>query len=250
MQSNEINRTRYPQRDRIVYGKWDISPYGDWAVDVTASYRHTEAIEDKRIGDDCCNSEERWGVGAGVMYDDRAFGEFSPYGWKVVGSVARVFGSRETDSDYWKYDGSIQKHFNVYRRTRIFHLSVRADGVRRINNKSVPFWDLPILGGEDYLRGFPVDRFRDNVTLVFTAQYRYPIFQRLSGSFFVDFGSAAPEWESFKLQDFRTGYGWQLESHLDDNFIFRLQLAHSREGLQVYVATATSIDLLEKKAVR
>ncbi len=250
MQSNEINRTRYPQRDRIVYGKWDISAFGDWAVDVTASYRHTEAIEDKRIGDDCCNSEERWGVGAGVMYDDRAFGEFSPYGWKVVGSVARVFGSRETDSDYWKYDGSIKKHFNVYRRTRIFHLSVRADGVRRINNKSVPFWDLPILGGEDYLRGFPVDRFRDNVTLVFTAQYRYPIFQRLSGSFFVDFGSAAPEWESFKLQDFRTGYGWQLESHLDDNFIFRLQLAHSREGLQVYVATATSIDLLEKKAVR
>gem|GEM_PF-4087624 len=250
MQSRAYDRTRYTQRDRIVLGKWDVSPYGDWAIDVTASYRYTDATEDKRIRDGCCDSEERWGFGAGVMYDDRAFGEFSPYGWKVAGSVARVFSSRKIDSDYWKYGGSIQKHFNVYRRTRTFYLSARADGVRRIDDKAVPFWDLPILGGEDYLRGFPADRFRDKVALVFTAQYSYPIFQRLNGSFFVDLGSAAPAWESFELRDFRTGYGWQLESHLDDNFIFRLQLAHSREGLQVYVATATSIDFLEKKAVR
>jgi outer membrane protein assembly factor BamA len=133
---------------------------------------------------------------------------------------------------------------------RVLHLSAETRGVRRINNDAVPFWSLPILGGEDHLRGFPVDRFRDYVTLLLSAQYRYPIFGRFNGCLFVDFGSAAPAWESFELSDFRTGYGWELLTHISDDFVFKFQVAHGRDGFQLYVGTSTVLDLAEKGLLR
>jgi hypothetical protein len=250
IRSGHDDRKGYLQEDRLIRARWSAGTCGYVTVGVSGTYRHTE-VSTAGLGLESCNSSaEQWGVGTEIVYDDRPYADYSAYGWRFAGSIARILGSREIDSDYWRYTGSIQRQFNVYRETRVVHLSVIGKGIRSIGDQAVPFWNLPILGGDESLRGFPADRFRDRVTLVFTAQYRYPIFRRFGGSLFIDCGSAAAAWEQLESQQFKIGYGWELESHLDDNFSFRLQLAHSGEGLHVFIGTQTAIDLMEKGVVR
>jgi hypothetical protein len=246
---------RFTLKDRVAYSRLSLGIRSEITAGFVASYRYSYA---EQRDCDCSTSpasevydeffrqtgsEERWGAGTEIVFDTRANGDHSPSGWLASGAATRVWGARSADVDYWRSRAEIRRHLHVYAGNRFLSLGARANGVRRIDDEQVPFWELPTLGGDRYLRGFSVDRFRDYVAVVFSAQYSYPIFQGFRGLLFADFGSTASAWRAFELDRFRTGYGMELSSRLDRNFLFRFQLAHSRDGLRVYLGASTTVDL-------
>jgi hypothetical protein len=102
---------------------------------------------------------------------------------------------------------------------------------------TVPFFKLSTLGGEDRLRGLYEGRFRDKAMWVAQAEYRLPLFWRVSGvghagigqvaSSAAAFAFAAPEW-SF-------GFGLRLLLNYDERLNLRIDSGLSREGYGIYV---------------
>lgn len=94
----------------------------------------------------------------------------------------------------------------------------------------VPFYYQPTLGGSQQLRGFREFRFRDQNSLVMSAEYRWEASWMLDAAVFVDAGKVAARRGDLNLRDLDASYGVGLRVHSNSAFVARLDLAFSREG--------------------
>jgi outer membrane protein assembly factor BamA len=102
-------------------------------------------------------------------------------------------------------------------------------------DEDIPFSELMKLGGPDSLRGYQLDRFRDNVSALATIEYRYPVHQMVSGELFVDAGRVGRSYGDIfdrnALEDFHYGGGLGFVFHSDDSIWFKAQAAYGEELL-------------------
>ena len=96
--------------------------------------------------------------------------------------------------------------------------------------QQVPFYYQPTLGGSQQLRGFREFRFRDQNSLVMSAESRWEASWMLDAAVFVDAGKVAPRRGDLNLRDLDASYGVGLRVHSNSAFVARLDLAFSREG--------------------
>jgi hypothetical protein len=96
--------------------------------------------------------------------------------------------------------------------------------------QQVPFYYQPTLGGSQQLRGFREFRFRDQNSLVMSAEYRWEASWMLDAAVFVDAGKVAARRGDLNLRNLDTSYGVGLRVHSNSAFVARLDLAFSREG--------------------
>ena len=96
--------------------------------------------------------------------------------------------------------------------------------------QQVPFYYQPTLGGGQQLRGFREFRFRDQNSLVMSAEYRWEASWMLDAAVFVDAGKVAARRGDLNLRDLDASYGVGLRVHSNSAFVARLDLAFSREG--------------------
>jgi outer membrane protein assembly factor BamA len=96
--------------------------------------------------------------------------------------------------------------------------------------QQVPFYYQPTLGGSQQLRGFREFRFRDQNSLVMSAEYRWEASWMLDAAVFVDAGKVAATRSDLNLRDLAASYGVGLRVHSNSAFVARLDLAFSREG--------------------
>jgi len=97
-------------------------------------------------------------------------------------------------------------------------------------NNSVPFYFMPDLGGPQRLRGFREHRFRDNNSMLATAEYRWEAWWALDMAVFGDAGKVAAHRSDVNLKNLEGTYGIGFRLHSKKAFAFRLDVAHSREG--------------------
>lgn len=98
-----------------------------------------------------------------------------------------------------------------------------------LQGKEIPFFEFPSLGSSRDLRGFSTDRFRDDGSLLFTAEYRYPIWNFADVVLFVDEGQVFNHFSDIGLNKFQTGYGFGFHLISAKGFAFRSEFAFSRE---------------------
>jgi hypothetical protein len=98
---------------------------------------------------------------------------------------------------------------------------------------TIPFNELPRLGGARRLRGYPLDRFRDNKAYGATIEYHYPIHQFIAGSLYLDAGRVMREYADIveRAPRFGGGIGFLVRSR--DSQLFALDVAYG-EGFQVH----------------
>jgi hypothetical protein len=96
--------------------------------------------------------------------------------------------------------------------------------------QQVPFYYQPTLGGSQQLRGFREFRFRDQNSLVMSAEYRWEASWMLDAAVFVDAGKVTASRSDLNLRDLAASYGVGLRVHSNSAFVARLDLAFSREG--------------------
>lgn len=98
-----------------------------------------------------------------------------------------------------------------------------------LSGKDVPFFENPSLGNSRDLRGFSTDRFRDSGSLLFTLEYRYPLWDFSDVVLFVDEGQVFNNYSDIGLSDFHTSYGFGFHLISSKGFAFRSEFAFSRE---------------------
>lgn len=110
---------------------------------------------------------------------------------------------------------------------------------------TAPFQLLPLLGGDDLMRGYREGRYRGNVFAAMQAGYRFPLpgrlgrlplLERVKGALFANAGNVASRLDVFSLRGAKYAVGAGLRMRLNDEGIHgRVDYAISPEGGALYV---------------
>ena len=112
-------------------------------------------------------------------------------------------------------------------------MHVRVEG----KTEEIPFSELPRLGGPNRLRGYPLDRFRDEKAALGTVEYHYPIHHYVAGSLFVDVGRVAASYDELAKSDgWNTGFGGGFIIRSKNSVILTFNVAYG-DGLQFHLTT-------------
>ena len=137
---------------------------------------------------------------------------------------------------FWRYRLYSQRFFplsNDGRKVIAFRASVETN--RPAGGNDVPFFDMPVLGTNQTLRGFDTFRFRDKTALSASLEYRYRIWRMMDFGLFVDQGQVAPQLGDLGLNRFHTGYGARLFLWPKPTFPISVDYGRSNETWRLYV---------------
>jgi imidazolonepropionase-like amidohydrolase len=104
---------------------------------------------------------------------------------------------------------------------------------------TVPFYYLPELGGDTVGRGYLSFRFRDRVGLYGQLEYRFPIWNFLSGAVFADFGQFQKNPADIVLRGFHpaVGFGPRFIFDASENSIVGIDVGFTPEGWNLVLRT-------------
>jgi len=136
------------------------------------------------------------------------------------------------DFEFLNYFGDWQQFFPVPGLPIDRRLAFRARLEKRypIGNGTVPFFEQSILGDADNLRGYEQDRFRNLGSLLLTLEYRYPIWDTWDAVVFTDQGQVFNKFSDINFGRFNGAVGTGLRFMTASDFLFRVEIAFSREG--------------------
>ncbi len=168
-----------------------------------------------------------------VYWDNRhAVTPWDHAGVTSRGTFASAWAGRmlmEDMRDFWRYGVELQQFIRLADGPRV--LSARFHG-EAINARvdEIPFTEVPPLGGPYFLRGYPIDRFRDRIAAVGTLEYQWDLAYGMFASLFVDCGRVYSSYDDLSLDDLRTGFGLAFEAHTKGFTAVRLSMASSEAG--------------------
>lgn len=145
-----------------------------------------------------------------LRWDDRAAASpFMPPGLHSAGSLARAFTGRVIElqsRDFWHYGAELQHYWRLGSAPRTLGVRIYGEGVTG-STADLPFYDLPSLGGDLYLRGYTFDRFRDRLAAFTELQYRWLLSSYAAAYLFADAGRVYHAYDQLSLDSMRVGYG-------------------------------------------
>lgn len=150
-------------------------------------------------------------------------------GWKLSGFFGFRQGFGDDPSSYGRYGVDVQRVLDLYDATRTLTLRTYVEGVTGSIDE-VPFLELPKLGGPHFLRGYARDRFRDRVSTLASAEYRFLVNKFLAAYAFVDTGRVFKGLDNIELDGFRLGYGGGIQVHSATTFRGRFDVSSSIDG--------------------
>jgi hypothetical protein len=126
------------------------------------------------------------------------------------------------------------QHFLPYfNQTRVVALFAKARfAYAGRDDRVVPFYLLPKLGGSVEMRGFNDYRFHDNNAFVASVEHRWYVFTGLEMALFVDAGKTVAEKAHVDFTGLNYSGGIGFRTRLNDAIVLRFDIARSREGLR------------------
>lgn len=101
---------------------------------------------------------------------------------------------------------------------------------------TAPFQLLPLLGGDDLMRGYREGRYRDHLFASVQAAYRVPLIWRFKAAVFANIGEVTPRLGAFALDDPKYAVGAGLRLRLNDEGVHgRVDYALSPAGGALYI---------------
>ncbi|HYO95824.1 MAG TPA: hypothetical protein VER33_14985 [Polyangiaceae bacterium] len=193
----------------------------------------TDAVYDTRrlVGFDAGVSTLETDVNLVVDTRDRAGATSQGVYMEAFGGAVLPFA----DYHYWHHGLELTTYIDLYRASRVLVLRALVEGVEGAA-EHIPFSDLPRLGGPYRLRGYPLDRFRDEKAAVGTIEYHYPIHQYVAGSLYFDVGQVAASYTDLFEREWKRGFGGGFIVRSQDRVLFTFDVAYG-EALQFYFTT-------------
>lgn len=170
-------------------------------------------------------------------------------GWYLLGYGGLVHQLTQGD-DYLRYGGDVQHHLGLGSGPRVLATRVHLEAVSG-GYDDVAFTELPQLGGKQFLRGYPSDRFRDRLAVVGSAEYEWDLGQLLMASLFVDVGRVYSGWSEVTLSGMRMGYGLSLQLQTSRQYLGSVSIASSIDGgVEVFVEFDPVFDVIPRVVQR
>ena len=236
--SKELNflyRGRKTLADYGFEGKFDVF------ADLKISYQTANESEGASQFSEDQNGLETDGwvnkIGIGIIADDRD-SEFAPtsgYKYEAGYQISHsILGSKYNYSDVWlQFLNYVEVIPNIV-------VAQKIRGEYSMGNP--PFWELPSLGDSDTLRGFHLDRYRGDHSILHILEARTWLFSildgeiRFGGQLFWDSGRVFTDQDSNKLFDdwkHTVGFGGAI-SLFSPDFIVRGDIGFSDESMLIY----------------
>lgn len=139
-----------------------------------------------------------------------------------------------SDHEFLYYFGDWQQFFPLpgFPNNRRLALRARLEKRYPLGDATVPFFEQSFLGDADNLRGYEQDRFRNLGSLLVTIEYRYPIWDTWDAVIFTDQGQVFNEFNQLSFDRFHGSAGTGLRFMTASDFLFRAEIAFSKEGAQ------------------
>lgn len=173
------------------------------------------------------------GSGITVNYDTRDSysyphkGVFHEFTWQTY---RKEMGS---DYNFGKININLRKFFRLHK-DHVFGIN----GVYQMVSGDVPFQMIPRLGGQNMMRGFVDNKYRDKHYAAFQGEYRFPIYSRIGGAVFGSVGEIASGVTKFNLENLKSAVGTGLRVNLDksQHMNLRIDFAYSSdEKINFYI---------------
>jgi outer membrane protein assembly factor BamA len=152
--------------------------------------------------------------------------EISTYFYSpILGSTFSFYTINGLYQHYWP----IKKNHTLALQSRV-----------RLNYGDVPFLDMSTAGGDDMLRGYPKNRFRDHHFMGTQLEYRYPLFWRLGMVSFVGVGDVFNSLNDVKASTLKysIGSGIRFVVNPAERLNIRFDYAIGKEGGYFYFSVA------------
>src|SRR5262249_14241318 len=136
---------------------------------------------------------------------------------------------------FFRLDLSAAQYIPLLNRTKVIALHGASSLTSTSGAQRVPFYLQPTLGGADTLRGYRVNRFYGDNSVLVNAEYRWHLSPILEGVAFADAGKVFQRWEQWNLHHLESdvGFGVRLRGRTG-NAIFSLDTGFSHEGFQIW----------------
>ena len=168
---------------------------------------------------------------ASLLLDTRNNGFEPTAGFMLSALADYTHGLGFDRSSYFRLTGTAGLALSVWQHSHTFVLRATTSVIEPTNDVPVPFSELLVLGGPDSLRGFRVGAFRDSSLLLFSGEYRWPIWMYADAALFVDYGGTfAQNFRDFSASGLRWDLGTALRITTRSQFFIRLGIAYGFGG--------------------
>jgi outer membrane translocation and assembly module TamA len=145
--------------------------------------------------------------------------------------AASFLGNSSTN--YFRYTLDLRKYLLLIGQKDVLAFRFM---IQHITGENVPLYEMSTLGGGSEMkamRGYRMNRFQDKGKFLINAEYRFPVWERLGGNVFIDWGLVWPSWREIRVSLAAKNIGWGVRYYLE-NFVVRFDMGFSSEGTGVY----------------
>jgi len=132
---------------------------------------------------------------------------------------------------------AVQFHMNYYHMITD-ETGLAFKGYIRMTRGDIPFQDLSSPDGTDILRGIEYGRYRDRDLASFQAEYRYSIYKKWGGTFFLETAQVADELSDLDIGGWKSGAGAGLRYALNqrEKLNVRLDISYVDSGFGIVLS--------------
>lgn len=157
------------------------------------------------------------------------------------GVTAHRFDDTDDTYSFTQMEYEAIHHIPVLRDAWVVSLRARVETTHAGDDRQVPFFMLPALGGGSSMRGFASWRFRDRNSVLWQAEWRVLANRFLDMALFVDAGKVTARAADLNdFHDMKKDYGLGFRLHGPLATPLRIELAKSNEGLALVFASKAS----------
>jgi len=133
-----------------------------------------------------------------------------------------------SEYEYLKFELDLRKYFNPW-----FKHVIALQATTSYANDEVPFYELPMLGGENQMRGYYKGAYRDRVLVDGQIEYRLPIWNIFGATTWIGTGRVAHAYSELSFEGWKLSYGFGLRIRVDskNNTNLRFDFGFGPDGI-------------------
>ncbi len=173
------------------------------------------------------------GIGVSVDYDSRDSKEYPSRGHYHQFSLVPFHSAIGSDYNFVRFIADARKYYSPFGE----HV-VAFQAYASLIAFHPPYYKMSLFGSDGLMRGYYPSRFRDRNMIACQAEYRMPLFWRLSVSGFGGYGDVAHDIRDFRWKELKYSVGFGIRFLLDPEkqSIVRLDIAVGKNSAYPTIA--------------
>jgi hypothetical protein len=156
------------------------------------------------------------------------------------GVTLASFTNRGNTYDFQQLEAEAIQHLPIVRENWVFSVRGRVQTILD-EDDAVPFFLLPQLGGSRTLRGYETGRFRDQHSILTSAEFRWiPSRLALDMALFYDAGKVTSRRGDLDFDGLKSDWGIGVRFHAPGTTVLRVEAARGSEGWRLVVSRSAA----------